>query len=77
MRVNAKELREYIRLIVEDLGKVQVRGFKGYGASHPIQTRAEKFQLGKLEIPHYDADTSDSLVKVSRAFTPQKETSED
>ena len=71
------DIRQCIRLIIEDLGKIQVRGFKGYGASHPIKRRADKVQLGRLEIPKYDRDTSDSPVKLSRAFTSKSKASED
>ena len=71
------DIRQCIRLIIEDLGRIQVRGFKGYGASHPIKRRADKVQLGRLEIPKYDRDTSSAPVQLSRAFTPKSKASED
>jgi len=69
-------IRQCIRLIIEDLGKIQVRGFKGYGASHPFTRRADKVQLGRLEIPKYSRDTSSAPVKLSRAFTSKTTASE-
>ena len=69
------DIRQCIRLIIEDLGRIQVRGFKGYGASHPIKRRADKVQLGRLEIPKYDRDTSSAPVQLSRAFTSKSKAS--
>jgi len=71
------DIRQCIRIIVEDLGHIQVRGFKGYGASHPIKRRADKVQLGRLELPQYDKDTSSAPVQLSRAFTAKEKPSED
>jgi len=68
-------LRNRIRQIVEDLGRLKQRGFKGYGASMPHVAAPEKMMLGKVEIFEKESDSKREPVKISRAFLDEPDVS--
>ena len=60
-------LKDAIRIILEESdGSLEVRGFKGYGASHPYYKHSSRRSLGIEEEP--DRDEEEIEVVISRAF---------
>ena len=64
-----KALLELLRIIIrEDLGKVNPRSFRGYGAVQPSYVRSKKQMLGMIEDEEDSEKPKTSTVKISRAF---------
>jgi hypothetical protein len=68
-------LRHKIKLLIEEIGRTKVKGFHGYGATHPFTVPPEKEMLGYVEKPKPKEKSSKSPVKVSRAFSNKDDTS--
>ena len=68
-------LRRKIRLLIEEIGRIEIKGFHGYGATHPYTVPPEKEMLGYVEKPVSKEKSSKSPVKVSRAFSNKDDTS--
>ena len=68
-----RNLRRAIQVILEDLGGLQTKGFRGYGTSQPTYVRSTRKSLGNVESEDAGYIDDQNPVKVSRAFFAAEE----
>ena len=67
------QLRRAIQIILEDLGGLKTKGFRGWGTSQPTYVRSTKRSLGDVEAEDAGDVDDQGPVKVSRAFFAAEE----
>ena len=75
-KIDYNILRKFVRLLENNL---ELRGAKGFGASHPYKKKIRKPGLGKSEFEDFDVQNPEpkSKIDVAKYFTEEENDDKD